>query len=151
MLFNSFTQVDASTSRQYGGTGLGLAIAKQLSMLMGGNISAKSIEGNGSTFHFHILLTSSKDTPESPALPHIREKHIVVIDDNIDVTNCFKNSLHNQQANLQCFNSTNVAKQYLENINTQKVDLIIIDINMPNKNGVQLTKEIKSLDALKKQ
>ncbi|MGH1470738.1 MAG: PAS domain S-box protein [Cellvibrionaceae bacterium] len=55
-IFDSFTQVDASTTRVYGGTGLGLAIAKQLCELMGGDISAESIMGMGSRFDFSVLM-----------------------------------------------------------------------------------------------
>ncbi|MGI1679921.1 MAG: PAS domain S-box protein [Cellvibrionaceae bacterium] len=61
-IFDSFTQVDASTTRVYGGTGLGLAIAKQLCELMGGDISTESTMGVGSRFDFSVLLESVKDT-----------------------------------------------------------------------------------------
>ena len=54
-LFQPFSQVAASTAREYGGTGLGLAICRRLSELMGGRIWAESTDGEGSQFHFTIL------------------------------------------------------------------------------------------------
>lgn len=65
-LFDSFTQVDASTTRKYGGTGLGLAIVKQLCRLMGGDITAKSELGKGAQFNFNLQLPSA---PASDDLP----------------------------------------------------------------------------------
>ncbi len=55
-LFNSFTQVDSSTTRKFGGTGLGLVISKRLCEMMGGNITVKSVHGKGSEFYFEIFL-----------------------------------------------------------------------------------------------
>lgn len=61
MIFNSFTQADGSTSRQYGGTGLGLTIVKELSLLMGGDVSVSSIEGQGSQFNVDIQTKTSRE------------------------------------------------------------------------------------------
>lgn len=62
-MFDSFTQADLSTTRQYGGTGLGLTIAKQLSQLLGGDLQAFSKEGIGSTFSCNVLLNQAQPIP----------------------------------------------------------------------------------------
>ncbi|MBI4624001.1 MAG: response regulator [Verrucomicrobia bacterium] len=83
-LFQSFTQVDSSTTRQFGGTGLGLAISKRLTELMGGTIWIESEVGRGSTFHFTIMVhTGTAETPawhQAPAA--LRGKRVLLIEDN---------------------------------------------------------------------
>jgi two-component system, sensor histidine kinase and response regulator len=69
LLFNSFTQVDASTTRKYGGTGLGLAIVKQICELMGGNVTVESELGKGSNFKFNLKLQPSKISRKYRAKP----------------------------------------------------------------------------------
>ncbi len=88
LLFNKFTQADASITRQYGGTGLGLAISKQLAELMGGEIGVKSKEGKGSEFWFTVHLDKQAVEAQPEALPHpdLEGVRILIVDDN--ATNC---------------------------------------------------------------
>jgi two-component system, sensor histidine kinase and response regulator len=83
LLFGSFTQLDASTTRQYGGTGLGLAISKQLVELMGGTIGVDSKQGKGSEFWFALSLAKQMETSrvEIPTAS-IHEARILVVDGN---------------------------------------------------------------------
>ncbi len=83
-LFQSFSQVDSSTTRHFGGTGLGLAISKRLAELMGGVMRVESTEGRGSTFHFNIIVRPGDTGPaawrKAPAL--LTGKRVLHIEDN---------------------------------------------------------------------
>jgi CheY-like chemotaxis protein len=78
-LFQSFSQVDSSTTRQYGGTGLGLAISKRFAEMMGGRIWAESERGMGSTFHFTIATKLSASRDAIPINPILAGKRIVIV------------------------------------------------------------------------
>jgi PAS domain S-box-containing protein len=85
-LFQSFMQVDASTTRKYGGTGLGLAISKRLAELMGGGVSVQSELGQGSVFGVHVLVqvAAHAQAPEflRRDVPALRGKRVLIVDDN---------------------------------------------------------------------
>jgi PAS domain S-box-containing protein len=84
LLFEKFTQADASTTRKYGGTGLGLAISKQLTELMGGKVSAASEVGRGSEFSFTVRLVRPSGCAKAEALPpaDLRNVRVLIVDDN---------------------------------------------------------------------
>ncbi len=83
-IFESFTQVDASTTRQFGGTGLGLAISSQLVELMSGRIWLESQVGVGSTFHFtaQFLKCSAYASSLQADLSELAELSVLIVDDN---------------------------------------------------------------------
>lgn len=84
LLFQKFSQLDASTTRRYGGTGLGLAVAKELVELMGGRIGLQSHEGEGATFQFTIRLAKQADVDRRPPPPpaDLQGVRVLIVDDN---------------------------------------------------------------------
>jgi PAS domain S-box-containing protein len=156
-LFESFSQVDASTTRKYGGTGLGLAISKKLCELMGGSIAVESKEGQGSTFHFGIRLDKSskpcieqdtKSMPES-ALNSSNEwpadTKILIVEDNQINQLVIQSFLSNFGLNFETANNGKEALKLLDqDINKTRFNLILMDCQMPILDGYDTTKEIRS-------
>ena len=143
-LFKSFSQVDASTTRKYGGTGLGLAICKRLSEMMGGTIWADSQVDVGSTFHFTIV-TSEAPGVEPTNYKDLEEilfgKQILIVDDN--ATNRQILTLQTQSWGIfSC--ALPSAQKALELIKKPiRFDLAILDMQMPDMDGLTLAREIR--------
>ncbi|NCJ08377.1 response regulator [Synechococcales cyanobacterium C] len=140
-LFKPFSQVDASTTRQYGGSGLGLAISKHLCELMGGTLWVDSQVGQGSTFSFSFQTVAISTPPGlDEAFYHLQGKHLLVVDDN--ATNRKILSLQLQPLNLQITAVDSGFEALAKMDGGQVFDLAILDMQMPQMDGMMLAKHI---------
>ncbi|HSU43929.1 MAG TPA: GAF domain-containing protein, partial [Casimicrobiaceae bacterium] len=147
-LFQSFSQADSSTTRKYGGTGLGLAISKRLSELMGGQMWAQSEgPGKGSTFYVSIIapvaeLPAARQRDFVGVQPALSGKRLLVVDDN--ATN--RRVLLLQTAKWGMVpRATESPREALRWLGAGEVfDLAIVDMHMPEMDGVALAREIRA-------
>jgi PAS domain S-box-containing protein len=151
-LFESFSQVDSSTTRKFGGTGLGLAISKRLAELMGGHMWVESEgKGKGSTFSFTIRtkpakVTGRKQRNLEDIWPALEGKRVLIVDDN--KTNRRILVLQTRKWGLQP-RETKSARQALRWLKQGEVfDLAIFDLQMPEMDGVMLTREVRKLPGM---
>ncbi|MFT7109712.1 MAG: signal transduction histidine kinase [Psychrobacter glaciei] len=144
-LFQAFTQVDSSTTRKYGGTGLGLQISKSLVELMGGSIAVTSKNGKGSSFIFDISLAKgSKPKIDQSKIVKpilaISDVHILVAEDNKTNQLVISAMLKKLGYSFDIFDN---GKQALQSLNKHKYDLILMDCQMPELDGLKATSQIR--------
>lgn len=144
-LFDSFTQVDASTTRQYGGTGLGLAIAKRLCHLMGGSIGAQSHEGQGSCFE--VKLEFEHSALSHPTTPNVDTTalNVLLIDDNPLNAGTLSQQLQHWNINTSVAHSAAQAMALCQSHSSEPFSMIFIDRKMPCRDGIELGAEIHAL------
>ena len=129
-LFQSFTQVDSSTTRYYGGTGLGLAISRKLVEMMGGEISVESTAGKGSTFYFTIFCdVSAENEAKLPDDQILAGKSVLIVEGSESVRNMLTKAAKSWKMNVAAIAGGKEAAEILER---EKYDYVIIDALLPD-------------------
>jgi signal transduction histidine kinase/CheY-like chemotaxis protein len=154
-IFEAFEQEDTSTSRKYGGIGLGLSICKKLVELMGGEIGLTSTKGEGTSFFFTldveiplseqekdyaINAEKNSDANATVKLEHNNSMRILIAEDNAFNKMLIEKLL--DKFGYQDFDHAFNGFEVLEKLKENAYDLILMDIQMPEKDGLQTTKEI---------
>jgi CheY-like chemotaxis protein len=157
-LFEPFSQADSSTTRRFGGTGLGLTISRQLVELMGGEISATSAPGEGTTFEFTIPLGRAQDVPADHAGPDRRRTPepvvaaapawsggaVLVVDDNQVNQMVAAEMLRRSGYDVEIANDGREAVLATER---RRFDAVLMDCQMPVMDGFEATQEIRRREA----
>lgn len=150
-LFQNYVQASAETTRKYGGTGLGLSISKQLVELQGGNISIKSIPRMGSTFSFSLTYAVSKNKTVvkkeklvSKEMARILKGiRILLVDDNEFNRIVAKETLKLKIEDLHIDEAVD-GLQAIEQLKQNDYDVVLMDLVMPNLNGLDATRRIRA-------
>ncbi len=150
-IFEEFQQADLSTTREYGGTGLGLAISQRLVAVMGGDLRVRSEVGKGSEFWFDLSLPveATNDQPEELVLSELAGRHALVVDDSAVTTRTFEHTLSAAGVTVVAVSD---AKQALETLRERAagtpIDLVLLDAQLPGKDGFELAQEIRAEEVL---
>jgi PAS domain S-box-containing protein len=140
-LFQSFSQVDASTTRRFGGTGLGLAISRKLTELMGGNIWVESEEGKGSSFHVAIPLREA--LPPKPLAPNpiLKGKTLFIVATHNGVRSML--SALAKTWGMQTITAGSASDAMKKLRAGQTADAILIEEDLPDESGKKLVQEVR--------
>jgi signal transduction histidine kinase/ActR/RegA family two-component response regulator len=146
-IFGSFSQADASTTRKFGGTGLGLSIASQLTRLMGGRIWVKSVLGIGSVFHVEIPFQLAPvdalpvlQIPDSIQPERSRPLRVLLAEDN--AVNALLASVLLKKAGHHVTHVV-TGRKALDALALNEFDLVLMDVQMPDMDGLEATAEIR--------
>ncbi|MFD1817135.1 PAS domain S-box-containing protein [Pseudarcicella hirudinis] len=156
ILFNAFQQVDNSTTKTFGGTGLGLAISKELCRLMKGEIGVESELGEGSNFWFTVELKQTDISPsmmirnndEFHIVDHFKnyQPHLLLVDDNATNRKVASQILIKAGCKVITADSGMKAIELVKSSVNERFDLILMDIQMPEMDGIETTKRLREME-----
>lgn len=147
LIFDAFSQADASTTRKYGGSGLGLAISSRIVQLMGGKIWVSSEEGHGATFYFTAALrpAGASAEPAETIQSDLSRVRVLVVEDNASNRSILEQVLKTWGIDVDVAASTSEALRQLHEAARliKPYQLVVVDSRMPGKDGFDLLEEIR--------
>lgn len=148
-LFQKFSQADSSDTRQKGGTGLGLAICKEIIERMGGKVGVESVPGNGASFYFDLPCEdATQRSPASRLEPCKTRPHLLVVEDDLETAEVLATTLSSLDYDVDC---AATGQSALEHLQLRDYDLVTLDLNLPDMNGIAILEQIRQQESYQSQ
>jgi CheY-like chemotaxis protein/anti-sigma regulatory factor (Ser/Thr protein kinase) len=148
-IFQKFSQADSSDTRQKGGTGLGLAICKEIIERMGGKVGFDSQPGHGAAFYFELPCEDhTQKRPLSEVEPERPHRRLLIVEDDASIALIWESLLHNAGYECDLASTAKAAQEYLA---LRHYDLMTLDLQLPDMDGIDLLCQIRKQELLGEQ